>query len=97
MLQNVFAFIRQALAYQGTFVVAWVTIALVHIYLTRDTQESHFSLIAKLARSPLVNRGALTSWVLSSGIGVLMLQAPAGIAAWSAPATAAVAGVLPSL
>jgi purine-cytosine permease-like protein len=94
MLQNVFAFILQALAYQGTFVVAWVTIALIHIYLSRDTQVSHFSLIAKLARSPLANRGALTSWVLSSGVGILMLQAPASIAAWSAPATAAVAGVL---
>ncbi|BAL27502.1 cytosine permease [Azoarcus sp. KH32C] len=97
MLQNVFSFILQALAYQGTFVVAWVAIALVHIYLMRDARDTPATLTDQLGRAPLAENFALGTWLVSSAVGILMLQASAPIAAWSAPITAVVGGVLYAL
>ncbi|AKU12277.1 allantoin transporter [Azoarcus sp. CIB] len=97
MLQNVFHFILQALAYQGTFVVAWVAIALVHIYSMRDSRDTPTTLADQLGRAPLSVNFALAAWLVSSGVGILMLQASAPVAAWSAPATAAVGALLYAL
>ncbi|MBD5802398.1 hypothetical protein AZOA_18260 [Azoarcus sp. Aa7] len=97
MLQNVFHFILQALAYQGTFVVAWVAIALVHIYMMRGSPDTPATLADQLGRAPLAANFALAAWLVSSGVGILMLQASASVAAWSAPATAVVGALLYAL
>lgn len=94
MLQNVFSFILKALAYQGTFVVAWVSIALVFICLKRTSDMSPATLGARLSRTPTVRWGALGAWMLSSMLGALLLQAPQGIAGWSAPLTALSAALI---
>lgn len=97
MLQNVFTFILKALAYQGTIVVAWVAIALVFIYLTRNVDMSPATLVARLHTTPTVRWGAFGTWVLSSVIGGFLIQAPAEIAGWSAPVTAIIAAITYSI
>lgn len=97
MLQNVFSFILQALAYQGTFVVAWVAIALVQIYLSRGDRRNASQFTADLQNAPMVNARTLSVWVIASVVGILMLQAPAPFASWSAPVTAMLGSVLYAL
>lgn len=97
MLQNVFHFILQALAYQGTFVVAWVAIALVHIYLMRGSRDTPATLADQLDRAPAAGNFALATWLVSSGFGILLLQASAPVAAWSAPGTAVLGALLYAL
>lgn len=89
MLTDVFSFILQALAYQGIFVVAWVAIALAHIYLTRH--ENHAQLQYSKQHLPGVKKGALTAWIAASIVGVVLLNITPAYASFSAPVTALVA------
>ncbi|MEJ5896829.1 allantoin permease [Aquabacterium sp. G14] len=91
MLQNVFTFILQALSYQGTFVVAWVAIALVQIYLSRNANANAAHLTARIERAPIAKWRALGVWVLASATGICLIQAQGVYASWSAPATALIA------
>jgi|TARA_R110001606_G_C15398147_1_gene652471 purine-cytosine permease-like protein len=80
MLSNVFSYILQALAYQGVFVVAWVGIALAHIlfrsfYDQKDEELSKF------------NAPGLTAWLLSTIVGLLIMNFGNSFASFSAPAT----------
>ena len=88
MLADVFAYILQALAYQGIFVVAWVGIALVHIATDRGAGAGD----ADLADARAVNPAGLGAWLLASGAGLALHFAGGTAASLSAPATFLVAG-----
>lgn len=87
MRQNVFSFILAALAYQGTFVVAWVTIALTHIVLNSATTDRE-AIKRALDVAPTFNSSGLVAWFLASGLGVALLQGTSFVASFSAPVTA---------
>lgn len=80
MLSNIFSYILQALAYQGVFVVAWVGIALAHILFRSfyDKQDESYSKF---------NAPGLSSWLLSTVIGLLIMNFGDSLASFAAPAT----------
>ena len=92
MLQDVFSFILEALAYQGTFVVGWVAIALVYIFMSRDQYGSDEVWKQKYLNVENFKVPAIFSWLVSSIVGVVLLQG--SYAVWSAPVTAVLAATL---
>lgn len=84
MMADVFAYILQALAYQGIFVVAWVAIALVHILMRGNGAEA-------LGQVRAVNPAGLGAWLIAAAVGLVLHFIPA-LASFSAPATFVVAG-----
>jgi len=80
MLSNIFSYILQALAYQGVFVVAWVGIALAHI-LFRSFYDQKDESLSKF------NPPGLTSWLLSTIIGLLIMNFGHSFTAFAAPVT----------
>ena len=82
MLVDVFSYLLQALAYQGVFVVAWVGIALAHI-LVNNSEEAN-SLIESDNR---FNKVGLSAWLISTIVGIVMMNSGASIASFSAPIT----------
>jgi purine-cytosine permease-like protein len=91
MRANVFAYILQALQYQGIFVVAWVAVALAHI-LTESSTERDLS-AWKLAQVPAINPVGLGAWLLGAMAGVVLHFMPGIAASFSAPMTFVVASV----
>lgn len=89
MLTDVFSFILQALAYQGIFVVAWVAIALAHIYKNQSISNRLVQPERELER-PLEagNYIGLIAWCVSSVAGLMLLNGPEGWSVYSAPFTA---------
>ncbi|NPE72301.1 allantoin permease [Dickeya dadantii] len=83
MLADVFAYILQALAYQGVFVVAWVGVALAHILARRASSTT--------APVRALNLTGLGAWLLSVIAGVALMHGNAVLQAFSAPATFVVA------
>ncbi|WP_302139426.1 purine-cytosine permease family protein [Halomonas alkalicola] len=86
MMADVFAYLLQALAYQGVFVVAWVGVALAHI-LSRTYQhrfQGHVEL--DNAYIPAFNPCGLVAWCGGATIGVIVMHLPS-ISGFSAPAT----------
>ncbi|RNM24545.1 allantoin permease [Dickeya undicola] len=86
MLADVFAYILQALAYQGVFVVAWVGVALAHIVSHRAQST--------VATVRAFNPTGLGAWLLSVVAGVALMHGSAVMQSFSAPVTFAVALVL---
>ncbi|KAA8999361.1 allantoin permease [Affinibrenneria salicis] len=79
MLADVFAYILQALAYQGVFVVAWVGIALSSILLSgRQTPP---------ARQVTFNPSGLIAWFGSVIVGIILMHSGSQWSTLSAPAT----------
>ena len=87
MLADVFAYILQALAYQGIFVVAWVGIALVHILAEGQTGAEQDRLGFRLRDTRAVNPAGLGAWLLGAGAGLVLHFAPGALASLSAPVT----------
>lgn len=90
MLTDVFAFILQALAYQGIFVVAWVGIALSHICFDAATQ-------CYGEQAPAIRRAGISAWFAAAFLGIACLEAGDGWANWSAPVSVLAAFGLYSL
>lgn len=91
MLADVFAYILQALAYQGIFVVAWVAIALTHILRIERSASDPGSF--SLEHSAAVNPAGLGAWLFAAFIGLVMHFAGDTFAVYSAPATFVVAAL----
>lgn len=87
MLADVFAYILQALAWQGIFVVAWVAIALVHIRAEGPEGAAHDRLHFRLSETPAVNPAGLGAWIFGAGIGLILHFGGPVAAGLSAPAT----------
>jgi len=74
MLMDVFSFILQALAYQGIFVVAWVAIALAHIFSPKYDQMFDGKIECDRNKVTSFNPCGLISWFAGSGIGIVVLN-----------------------
>lgn len=92
MLADVFAYILQALAYQGIFVVAWVAIALAHI-MKVDRSGSDAANVS-LDHVAAVNPTGLGAWLFAAFVGLVLHFAGGTVAAFSAPATFVAAGTV---
>lgn len=88
MLLNVFSYILQALAYQSIFVVAWVAIALAHIFSPKYDQLFDGKLEYQPDRVTSFNPCGLTAWFFAAGLGIVLLNVDgAALASYSAPVT----------
>ncbi len=91
MLVDVFAYILQALAYQGIFVVAWVAIALTHILHPRrkeifgDIPEIRAEMLPKFDKSGLI------AWLSASILGCVLMNLGDQFVNWYATVTFVVA------
>lgn len=93
MMADVFAYILQALAWQGIFVVAWVAIALVHILSESASETDHDRTRARLSETPAIRAAGTGAWFLGAAAGLALHFAGGAWASWSAPATFVVASV----
>lgn len=87
MLFDVFAYLLQALAYQGIFVVAWVAVALVHILAAGDAPEA-------TGGGSAYNRSGLGAWFAGAVSGLALMHVNGLAATFAAPASFAVAGLV---
>ncbi|SEH89348.1 purine-cytosine permease family protein [Paracoccus alkenifer] len=87
MLADVFAYILQALAYQGIFVVAWVGIALVHILTEGKAGAAQDRVSFRLRDTRAVNPAGLGAWLLAAASGLALHFADGALASFSAPVT----------
>ncbi|MDX1398198.1 MAG: allantoin permease, partial [Oceanospirillum sp.] len=88
MLSNVFSFILQALAYQGIFVVAWVAIALAHIFSPKYEQMFDGDVHCDSDRVVSFNPCGLIAWFGGAGLGIILLNFTGGtLAQFAAPVT----------
>lgn len=88
MLSNVFSFILQALAYQGIFVVAWVAIALAHIFSPKYEQMFDGDMHCDPQRVVTFNPCGLIAWFGGAGLGIILLNFTDGtLAQFAAPVT----------
>lgn len=74
MLQDVFSFILQALAYQGIFVVGWVAIALTHILSSRYSDMFGEEIEYRSDRVVAFNPCGLIAWFVSAASGIVLLE-----------------------
>jgi hypothetical protein len=72
MLTNVFSWVIDALAYQGIAIVAWVGVALAHVYYLRGQQLKLEGLEFRPGRIPAFNPGGIAAWVLATAVGVIL-------------------------
>ncbi|AZY54014.1 purine-cytosine permease family protein [Bordetella avium] len=85
MLFDVFAYLLQALAYQGIFVVAWVAVALVHMSgrATVTTGETR-----------AFNHGGLGAWLIGALSGLVLMHLPGFASTLAAPASFVVSALV---
>ncbi|OZI40366.1 allantoin permease [Bordetella genomosp. 1] len=87
MLFDVFAYLLQALAYQGIFVVAWVAVALVHMLAVGEGPETQGPVSA-------YNRSGLSAWFAGAISGLVLMQVEGVAATFAAPASFVVAALV---
>lgn len=89
MLLNVFEYILQALAYQGIFVVAWVAIALAHIFSPKYEQMFDGKIECCPQRVTSLNPCGLIAWFTGAGVGIATMLGYGGetLASFAAPLT----------
>lgn len=87
MLFDVFAYLLQALAYQGIFVVAWVAVALVHILAIGEAREAP-------GGGSAYNRCGLGAWFAGAFSGLVLMHMSGVAATFAAPASFVVAGAV---
>ena len=91
MMADVFAYILQALAWQGIFVVAWVAVAMTHILTEGRSGADEDRLHSSLAETRGVNAAGLGAWLAGAGAGLVLHVAGGAAASFSAPLTFVVA------
>ena len=97
MLINVFAYLLQALAYQGVFVVAWVAIALTHILHPRRKQIFGEVPQIRSAKLPAFDASGLTAWLVASAVGIVLMNLGGSWTNWYATITFFTAAILYAL
>jgi purine-cytosine permease-like protein len=69
MLTNIFSYVLDALNYQGIVIVAWVAVALAHVWYLRrsgrDVEHAEF----RPGRIPAWNPGGILAWGVASTVG----------------------------
>lgn len=97
MLINVFAYLLQALAYQGVFVVAWVAIALTHILHPRRKQIFGEVPQIRSAKLPAFDASGLTAWLVAATVGIVLMNLGSSWTNWYATITFFTAAILYAL
>lgn len=97
MLIDVFAYLLQALAYQGVFVVAWVAIALTHILHPRRKQIFGEVPQIRSAKLPAFDASGLTAWLVASAVGIVLMNLGGSWTNWYATITFFTAAALYAL
>ncbi|MDO4694820.1 MAG: allantoin permease [Eikenella sp.] len=97
MLVDVFAYLLQALAYQGIFVVAWVAIALTHILHPRRVEIFGEVPQIRSAKLPAFDSSGLVAWFGSTIVGVILMNIGGVWTNWYATITFFVAAILYAL
>ena len=97
MLVDVFAYLLQALAYQGVFVVAWVAIALTHILHPRRVQIFGEVPQIRSAKLPAFDGSGLIAWLVASVLGIVLMNIGDAWANWYATITFFTAAILYAL
>lgn len=94
MLVDVFAYLLQALAYQGIFVVAWVAIALTHIL--HPNRNKIFGEVPEIRaeKLPEFDSSGLIAWITAAVLGCVLMNLGAAFANWYATVTFFVAAIL---
>jgi hypothetical protein len=72
MLTNVFSYVLDALTYQGIAIVAWVAVALAHVWYLNRTNRDVAQAEFRPGRIPAFNPGGIAAWVIASGVGVIL-------------------------
>jgi purine-cytosine permease-like protein len=72
MLTNVFSYVFDALNYQGIAIVAWVGVALAHVWYLRGHHLKLEGLEFRPGRIPAFNPGGITAWVAATAVGVIL-------------------------
>lgn len=72
MLLPIVQYLLLALAYQGVLVTAWVTIALVHILLSKGKGQEHAAIGDQSYRA--FNSNGLIAWIAGTVVGLVFLQ-----------------------
>ncbi|MFD5228759.1 purine-cytosine permease family protein [Streptomyces qaidamensis] len=78
MFTNVFGYIAKALAWQGVLVVSWVAMVIVSWLFDRGAEVEYRPRRVK-ALAP-----GFAVWMVSSGVGIALLQMPDTLPVWSA-------------
>lgn len=95
MLTNVFSYVVDALGYQGIAIVAWVGVALGHVWWLHRERRALEGIEFRPGRVPAFNPGGISAWVLATAVGlVLKLTDTVGSQLWEVwglPVTFAVA------
>lgn len=91
MLADVFAYLLQALAYQGIFVVAWVAVAMAHILSDRYRRLAGDTIEYRSSHVPAFNPLGLAAWFAGAAVGIGLHLFGGAYAELSAPATAVAA------
>lgn len=97
MLIDVFAYLLQALAYQGVFVVAWVAIALTHILHPRRKQIFGEVPQIRSAKLPAFDASGLTAWLVAATVGIVLMNLGSSWTNWYATITFFTAAILYAL
>lgn len=72
MLTNVFSYVLDALNYQGIAIVAWVGVALAHVWYLRGHRLKLEGLEFRPGRIPAFNPGGVAAWVAATAVGVIL-------------------------
>jgi purine-cytosine permease-like protein len=72
MLTNVFSYVFDALNYQGIAIVAWVGVALAHVWYLRGHHLKLEGLEFRPGRIPAYNPGGIAAWVSATAVGVIL-------------------------
>jgi purine-cytosine permease-like protein len=72
MLTNVFSYVFDALNYQGIAIVAWVGVALAHVWYLRREQMKLEGVEFRPGRIPAFNPGGIAAWVAATAVGVIL-------------------------
>lgn len=95
MLTNVFSYVVDALAYQGIAIVAWVGVALAHVWYLARTRRPLEAIEFRPGRVPAFNPGGISAWVLATGAGLALKLTDSATSqfweVWGLPLTFAIA------
>jgi purine-cytosine permease-like protein len=72
MLTNVFSYVFDALNYQGIAIVAWVGVALAHVWYLRGRHLKLEGLEFRPGRIPAFNPGGVAAWISATAVGVIL-------------------------
>jgi len=95
MRTDIFSFILKALQYQGTVVVGWVAIALVHLAYFRSRSHSDTPFEFRPGRVPGFNPGGVLAWAVGSAVGIVLIAGGSSFGGtWALPGAFVLSGAI---